>query len=99
MAAGYGLVPYSEGDWGSESSFVPGSGSLSAQSDAPNVNTGIIPTGGATIIGSAPVVAVIERVKTPDSAAVAIASEAPVAQLAFARLGSFTIGSSRKATS
>lgn len=84
MAAGYGLVPYGEGDWGSESSYVPGSGSLSAQSDAPSVNTGIIPTGGAAIIGSAPVVAVIERVKTPGSGAVGIASEAPTSQLAFA---------------
>lgn len=84
MAAGYGLVPYGLTDWGSEGAVVPGSGALSAQSDAPNVNTGIIPTGGATIIGSAPVVAVIERVKTPDSAAVAIASDAPAAKIAFA---------------
>ncbi len=84
MAAGYGLTPYGEGDWGSESSFVPSGGSLSIQSEAPSVNTEIIPSGGAVLIGSAPVVAVIERVKTPGAGAVGIVGAAPNAQFAFA---------------
>jgi hypothetical protein len=70
MAVGYGLTPYGAGDWGSESSFVPGVGALSIQSEAPIVHTGIIPSGGAVLIGSAPVVVVIERVKTPGAGAV-----------------------------
>jgi hypothetical protein len=84
VSAGYGLTPYGEGDWGSENSFVPSAGLVSIQSEAPSVNTGIIPSGGAVLIGSAPVVAVIERVKTPGAGAVGIVGAAPTAQFAFA---------------
>ena len=83
MAAGYGLVPYGEGDWGSENSFVPGTGSLSIQSEAPNVNTGIIPSGGAVIVGSAPVVVIVERIKTPGSESLSLVGAAPTTQIAF----------------
>ena len=51
MAAGYGITPYGIGDWGSENSFVPGVGALSIQSQPPIVQTGIIPSGGAVLIG------------------------------------------------
>ena len=77
MAAGYGVTPYGEGDWGSENSFVPGVGTLSIQSEPPIVQTGIIPSGGAVLVGSAPVVIVVERVKTPDTAVVALAGQVP----------------------
>jgi hypothetical protein len=28
VSAGYGLTPYGEGDWGSENTIVPGTGSV-----------------------------------------------------------------------
>jgi hypothetical protein len=61
VAAGYGITPYGIGDWGSENSFVPGVGALSIQSEPPIVQTGIIPSGGTVLIGSAPVAPIIDN--------------------------------------
>jgi hypothetical protein len=83
VAAGYGLTPYGIGDWGSENSFVPGVGTLSIQSQPPIVQTGIIPSGGAVLIGSAPVVIVIERVKTPGTGVLGFVGELPQLRLIF----------------
>jgi hypothetical protein len=77
VSAGYGITPYGIGDWGSENSFVPGVGALSIQSQPPIVQTGIIPSGGAVLIGSAPVVIVIERVKTPGTGVLGFVGELP----------------------
>jgi hypothetical protein len=84
VAAGYGLTPYGIGDWGSENTIIPDTGSVTTQhgwgigawngdygwgeatlNTAPIVQTGIVPSGGTVLIGSAPVVIVVERVKTP----------------------------------
>jgi hypothetical protein len=79
VAAGYGITPYGIGDWGSENSFVPGVGALSIQSQPPIVQTGIIPSGGAVLIGSAPVViVVIERVKTPGTGVLGFVGKLPL---------------------
>jgi hypothetical protein len=83
VAAGYGLTPYGIGDWGSENSFVPGVGTLSIQSQPPIVQTGIIPSGGAVLIGSAPVVVVIERVKTPGTGVLGFVGELPQLRVDF----------------
>ncbi len=77
MAAGYGLTPYGIGDWGSENSFVPGTGAIGITGHAPIVDSGVIPTGATVIVGSAPVVVVIEKVKTPGTATVNIVGQAP----------------------
>jgi hypothetical protein len=83
VAAGYGITPYGIGDWGSENSFVPGVGALSIQSQPPIVQTGIIPSGGAVLIGSAPVVIVIERVKTPGTGVLGFVGELPQLRIDF----------------
>ncbi len=77
MAAGYGITPYGIGDWGSENSFVPGVGALSIQSQPPIVQTGIIPSGSSVLIGSTPVVIVVERVKTPGTGVLGFVGELP----------------------
>jgi hypothetical protein len=87
VAAGYGITPYGIGDWGSENSFVPGVGALSIQSQPPIVQTGIIPSGGAVLIGSAPVVIVIERVKTPGTGVLGFVGELPQLRIDFFATG------------
>lgn len=77
MSVGYGLVPYGIGDWGSENTVIPDTGNLSIQSTAPVVDSGVIPTGGAVLIGSAPSVVVVERVKTPGSGSLGLVGHAP----------------------
>jgi hypothetical protein len=31
VSAGYGITPYGEGDWGSENTIIPGTGSVTTQ--------------------------------------------------------------------
>ena len=68
MSVGYGIVPYGIGDWGSLYTVIPDTGAISSQGNAPIVDTGVVPTGETLLIGSAPVVVIIERVKTPGTA-------------------------------
>jgi len=96
VSAGWGIVPYGAGDWGSENTITPDTGSITTLhgwgvgawdgnygwgepdlNTAPTVDTGVIPTGGAVLVGSAPVVVIVERVKTPGTAAVVIAGQIP----------------------
>ena len=77
MSVGYGLVPYGIGGWGSEGVVIPDAGNLSVQSAAPVVDSGVIPTGGAVITGSAPVVLVVGNVKQPGSGQVSTVGHLP----------------------
>jgi hypothetical protein len=77
VAAGYGITPYGIGDWGSENTVIPDTNSLSIQTTAPVVDSGVIPTGGAVLVGSAPSVVIFERIKIPGSAVLGIVGHAP----------------------
>jgi hypothetical protein len=59
--------------------YTPGTGSINVQGHAPSVVSEevVTPTGGAVLIGSAPVVIVRESVKTPGSGAVNILGFVP----------------------
>jgi hypothetical protein len=77
MSVGYGITPYGEGDWGGLNTIVPGVGAIAAAGAAPTVDSGVIPTGAALLIGSAPVVVVTGiNIEVPSGAAV-IAGHAP----------------------
>lgn len=77
MSVGFGLVPYGIGDWGSEGTVIPDTGSIGIQSTAPVVDSGVVPTGGAVIVGSAPSVIVIGSAKIPGSGALGLVGHAP----------------------
>jgi hypothetical protein len=102
VAAGYGITPYGIGDWGSENTIIPGTGSVTTQhgwgigawngnygwgeadlNTAPIVQTGIVPSGGAVLIGSAPVVIVVERVKTPGTGVLGFVGNLPQLRVDF----------------
>jgi hypothetical protein len=102
VAAGYGITPYGIGDWGSENTITPDTGSVATQhgwgvgawngdygwgegsvNTTPIVQTGIVPSGGTVLIGSAPVVIVVERVKTPGTGVLGLVGGLPQLRVDF----------------
>lgn len=59
MSAGWGVVPYGAGDWGSEGTVLPGAGSASLQGQIPQLLSGTViqpDAGSLTASGAAPTV-------------------------------------------
>jgi hypothetical protein len=79
MAAGWGIVPFGAGDWGSEGTVLPGAGSVALAGQAPELLSGTViqpDAGSLTASGAAPT-AITGVVVGPGAGAVAFTGAVP----------------------